>query len=172
MFKMTPRRRADNAGFFQRQQWRKSHRRAGAGHQWQFLWCDGARWKSQYKRRLWLWHAVQDDSRRIVDDAGLVQPRQWLQSVSRLGTRQRWEFLRHNGQVVEQVAAARCLKSPRRVLATLRLVQRSHGKSPQAPLVQGSKRPALRRNQFGGSNGRGTVFQVTPTGVLTTLVSF
>ena len=44
--------------------------------------------------------------------------------------------------------------------------------SPQAPLVQGSDGNFYGTTEYGGANSRGTVFQVTPAGVLTTLVSF
>ncbi len=45
------------------------------------------------------------------------------------------------------------------------------GTSPNG-LVQGSDGNFYGTTQSGGSNGRGTVFQLTPAGVLTTLVSF
>jgi uncharacterized repeat protein (TIGR03803 family) len=38
--------------------------------------------------------------------------------------------------------------------------------------VQGSDGNFYGTSEYGGANGRGTVFQVTPTGMLTTLVSF
>jgi uncharacterized repeat protein (TIGR03803 family) len=39
-------------------------------------------------------------------------------------------------------------------------------------LVQGSDGNFYGTTTYGGAKGRGTVFQVTPAGVLTTLVSF
>ena len=43
---------------------------------------------------------------------------------------------------------------------------------PSAALVQGSDGNFYGTSEYGGANGFGTVFQVTPVGVLTTLVSF
>ena len=43
---------------------------------------------------------------------------------------------------------------------------------PSAPLVQGSDGNFYGTTPYGGANNGGTVFQVTPAGALTTLVSF
>ena len=44
--------------------------------------------------------------------------------------------------------------------------------SPQAPLVKGTNGNFYGTTEFGGTNNKGTVFKMTPTGVLTTLVNF
>jgi uncharacterized repeat protein (TIGR03803 family) len=46
------------------------------------------------------------------------------------------------------------------------------GASPQASLVQGVDGNLYGTAQFGGANGKGTVFRITPSGTLTTLYSF
>jgi uncharacterized repeat protein (TIGR03803 family) len=46
------------------------------------------------------------------------------------------------------------------------------GMYPNGPLLQGSDGCFYGTTQWGGANGKGTVFKLTPTGVLTTLASF
>jgi uncharacterized repeat protein (TIGR03803 family) len=58
-------------------------------------------------------------------------------------------------------------------LATLVSFNGTNGSHPVAALVQGSDGNFYGTTEFGGTNGNsGTVFQMTPGGVLTTLVSF
>jgi len=52
------------------------------------------------------------------------------------------------------------------------LVEPNLGRSPQATLVLGSDGNFYGTTEFGGANDRGTVFKITPEGVLTTLVEF
>jgi uncharacterized repeat protein (TIGR03803 family) len=59
------------------------------------------------------------------------------------------------------------------VLTTLVSFKGANGSHPSAALVQGSDGNFYGTTEFGGTNGnQGTVFQVTPAGALTTLVSF
>jgi len=46
------------------------------------------------------------------------------------------------------------------------------GEFPAAPLVQGRDGNFYGTTEFGGANGHGTAFKITPTGVLTTLYDF
>jgi uncharacterized repeat protein (TIGR03803 family) len=52
------------------------------------------------------------------------------------------------------------------------LVGPNLGRSPQAALVQGSDGNFYGTTEFGGADDGGTVFKITPEGVLTTLVEF
>ena len=58
------------------------------------------------------------------------------------------------------------------MLTTLVSFNGADGNSPQAQLLQGSDGNFYGTTTYGGASGCGTVFQVTPAGVLTTLVSF
>jgi len=51
-------------------------------------------------------------------------------------------------------------------------VESPNGSYASAGLVQGSDGNLYGTTEFGGASGKGTVFQVTPAGALTTLVSF
>ena len=63
--------------------------------------------------------------------------------------------------------------TPAGVLTTLVSFNRTNGSHPAAGLVQGSDGNFYGTTEYGGTNGNnGTVFQMTPTGALTTLVSF
>jgi uncharacterized repeat protein (TIGR03803 family) len=62
--------------------------------------------------------------------------------------------------------------TPAGVLTTLVSFNGADGNSPQASLVQGSDGNFYGTTTYGGASGRGTMFQVTPAGGLTTLVSF
>jgi len=58
------------------------------------------------------------------------------------------------------------------VLTTLVSFNGANGNSPQAALIQASDGNFYGTTTYGGPHGGGTVFQVTPAGVLTTLVAF
>ncbi len=57
-------------------------------------------------------------------------------------------------------------------LTTLVSFNGANGNSPQAPLIQASDGNFYGTTTYGGPDGGGTVFRVTPDGVLTTLVAF
>jgi uncharacterized repeat protein (TIGR03803 family) len=70
-----------------------------------------------------------------------------------------------NGTVFQMTSAG--------VLTTLVSFSGTNGSYPVAPLVQGSDGNFYGTTAYGGTNGNnGTVFQMTPAGTLTTLVSF
>jgi uncharacterized repeat protein (TIGR03803 family) len=63
--------------------------------------------------------------------------------------------------------------TPAGVLTTLyRFTERVDGANPEAGLVQGSDSNFYGTTAFGGTDDQGTVFKITPAGVLTTLYSF
>ncbi len=62
--------------------------------------------------------------------------------------------------------------TPTGVLTTVVSFNGANGSGPQAPLVQGSDGNFYGTTTYGGPNGGGTVFKMTPAGVLTTLVAF
>ncbi len=63
--------------------------------------------------------------------------------------------------------------TPAGVLTTLVLFNGTNGSHPSAALAQGSDGNFYGTTAYGGTNGnKGTVFQMTPAGALTTLVSF
>ena len=57
-------------------------------------------------------------------------------------------------------------------LTTLYSFAGSDGALPEAGLVRGSDGNFYGTTYFGGTNGDGTVFKITPSGTLTTLYSF
>ena len=61
---------------------------------------------------------------------------------------------------------------PAQTFTTLVSFEGGNGSSPEASLVQGTDGNLHGTTTFGGANNAGTVFEVTPTGDLTTLYSF
>ena len=68
--------------------------------------------------------------------------------------------------------AASVIASPAQTFNTLADFDFTNGKFPANVLVQGSDGNIYGTTSNGGTNGSGTVFRVTPTGVLTTLYNF
>jgi uncharacterized repeat protein (TIGR03803 family) len=58
------------------------------------------------------------------------------------------------------------------VLTTLVSFNGANGRAPQSSLVQGIDGNLYGTTEYGGPGGAGSVFQMTPAGVLKTLVAF
>ena len=67
---------------------------------------------------------------------------------------------------------AGAITSPAETFTTLANFNGINGANPQSSLVQGTDGNLYGTTQDGGANGYGTVFKITPGGLLTTLYSF
>ncbi len=70
------------------------------------------------------------------------------------------------------LCAATAILSPAQTVRTLVNFHWSSGMYPQGPLVQGTDGNLYGTTSNGGANGGGTVFKMSPSGLLTTLYSF
>jgi uncharacterized repeat protein (TIGR03803 family) len=68
--------------------------------------------------------------------------------------------------------AMAALALPAQTFTTLHSFDNTDGAEPQVSLVQGIDGDFYGTTKFGGANGDGTVFKLTPSGTLTTLHSF
>ncbi len=73
---------------------------------------------------------------------------------------------------VVALCAATAIASSAQTFTTVFSFDFTDGDSPEGPLVQGANGDLYGVNTFGGAVGAGTVFKLSPAGVLTTLYSF
>jgi uncharacterized repeat protein (TIGR03803 family) len=74
--------------------------------------------------------------------------------------------------VIFMFCAAAVIASPAQTFTTLVDFDLAKGVNPQSSLIQGTDGNFYGTTYYGGSNGHGTVFKITPEGTLTTLHAF
>src|SRR5262244_3142899 len=74
--------------------------------------------------------------------------------------------------VVAALCVAAAIAAPAQTYQTLVSFNGTDGSEPAAALVQGTDGNLYGTTVYGGAHASGTVFKVTPTGMLTTLYNF
>ena len=121
-------------------------------------------------------HRLPDHARGIPDDPPFVHRERRREPPRRSGTGNRREFLRTTPPAVRTAPTVFRI-TPAGALTTLHSFAGSDGADPRASLVQGADGDFYGTTYQGGTgnpggNGYGTIFRMTPTGVLTTIHFF